>query len=186
MKSLLPPAGCLIQDNNKINVALLVFFVIVGIIFAYSIIFLLDIGKILIKNSELSDTEFITKYNISRSTLEKYQTVFITMLVISGSIVLSIIWTSLPKSVHCWLFNRYTILLFVILVFTISIKVIFEISPKHFASEYLRVINIIVLSMTGIALLVYLWVIVLWLSGKKGQTSAWSSRSSRSSEWSLD
>jgi hypothetical protein len=171
MKSLLPPSGCLIDQNLKINVYLLVFFVIISIILAYSIGVLSNIGNILIKGSKLDDVDFQSTYHISRARLQRYQIIFTVILGISGAIVLSVIWSSLPSSVRCWLFNNYTILFFVILVFIITIKVLLEISPKHFANEFVRISNIIVLSLTSVALFIYILVIIMWLTSKKSTIS---------------
>ena len=167
-KTLLPPISCIVSKNKWTkSFTGTLFFISILIIFIYSISILSNINRVLISGSAAKYEDFITMYGISRGSLERYNGVFIAILLISGSIVFYSIWTVLPYDYQCMIFSPYTILLFTIFLLIITSMTINDISPKHFTTMFTRISNILVLALTVLILLYYIQIIFTHHSSKK-------------------
>jgi hypothetical protein len=155
----LPPISCLLSNEHWTDTRVgIASFIIVLVIFVYSISVLAEINKALNKHSDLSDDSFRLLYNISRATLQSYYGLFVAILLISGCVLFSLIWSVLPQSYKCALVNNYSLVLFTIFLLIVSIMVKSTISPKDLSSAFSNILNIIVLVLSILSLMYYAYV----------------------------
>jgi hypothetical protein len=154
----LPPISCLLSDEHWTETPVgIASFIIVVMIFVYSISVLSEINKALNKHSELNEDEFRRLYKISRFTLQNYYGLFIAILLISGCALFSLIWTVLPQEIRCHLVNNYSVVIFTMFILIVSSMVMHDISSKDFSSSFSNILNVIVLILSILSLLYYIY-----------------------------
>ncbi len=88
--------------------------------FVYSCMVLSVTNQMLHGGKDMSSQEFHDHFVTSRETVQNLQSVFMLLTVILGAVLSIFIWSGLPMSIKCILFNQYSVLTLLVVVLLAS------------------------------------------------------------------
>lgn len=98
----------------------IVFFLVIFVFFSYTSSILSIVNNILRKGTALSSEEFHDRFHASRTSIQNLQLIMTLMTILLGMILATLLWSGLPDSLKCTLFNQHTALLLVFIVLGLS------------------------------------------------------------------
>jgi len=132
------------------------FVIVVTLLFLYGVIVLSIVNSILYEGSSLTSSEFKNTYGVARGDLHNLQTIFTIIVVLTSIVMFGMLLQIMPDSLKSKLFNKYTVILFILFMFIISCWVQSSIASKDFSNVTVNIINLIILIVTVLFIFAFL------------------------------
>jgi len=133
----------------------ILFVVVIFVLIMYVISVLSVIHGLLKQGDSLSATEFVQIYGIERETLLDFERLFTIILVIMTCVIAVLIWTTMPQRLKCILFNQYSLVALMLVMFFLSIYSDVRIPNKAIPKSSFNMLNGLALTFSGLFLLSY-------------------------------
>lgn len=137
----------------------ILFFLVILIFFSYTSSILSIVNNILRKGTTLSSEEFHDRFHASRESIQNLQLIMTLMTILLGMIFAILLWSGLPDSLKCALFNQHTALLLIFIVLGLSSWSENEIVRTSNVGTAMTILNTSALAIS--TLLVFLYLLLL-------------------------